>query len=555
MCNFENSIKRNNLKVYIKITHLKHRLLYIPIFFLFLLSFVDCAKKGTPSGGLKDSLAPVIIRSNPENYTTNFKGDEIRITFDEYIKLKDIQKELIISPPLKYAPIITPLSTSKTLRIKILDTLKENTTYSFNFGNSIVDNNEDNPFPYFKYVISTGSYIDSLKLTGKVFDAQLLNAELPTTVLLYEANEAFKDSLIYKEKPTYITVTTDSSGTYELTNIKAGKYLLLALKEKTNDYIFQPRTDKIGFVDDYITLPTDSTYNITVFKEQQQYKANKPKQESKNHILFGFEGVADSLQIKVITEIPDDFEATTYRDLKKDTLHYYFRPDIEKDSIIFQVKNKSRIDTLTLRLRNLSKDSLSLISLAGNTLKLKDTFKLLANTPLRKIDNEKIKINDKDTLNIDFTTRIDSTYNLAEIIFAKKEEQRYTLNFLPDAIIDFFGNKNDTIRTTLNTKLESDYGTLTLNLNNVKQFPIIVQLLNEKLTVVDEQYLTENRAIFFDEISPARYYFRIIYDENENKKWDSGDFLSRRKPEKIVFYPRKIEVRANWSPIETFTLE
>ena len=100
-----------------------YRLLYIPIVFLFLLSFTDCAKKGRPSGGLRDTIAPVILRSAPENFTTNFKNNEIRITFDEFIKLKDISKELIISPPLKYAPIITPLSVSKVLKIKILEFL------------------------------------------------------------------------------------------------------------------------------------------------------------------------------------------------------------------------------------------------------------------------------------------------------------------------------------------------------------------------------------------------------------------------------------------------
>ena len=136
---------------------MKHRLLYIPIVLLFLLSFTDCAKKGSPSGGIKDSIPPVIVKSNPENYSINFSENEIRIYFDEYIKLKDLQKELIVSPPLKYPPTITPLSTSKVLKIKIDDTLKENTTYSFNFGNSIVDNNEENAFKYFKYVFSTGS--------------------------------------------------------------------------------------------------------------------------------------------------------------------------------------------------------------------------------------------------------------------------------------------------------------------------------------------------------------------------------------------------------------
>ena len=221
---------------------MKYRLLYIPIAFLFILSFTDCAKRGRPTGGLKDSIPPVIIKSSPENYRINFNENEIKIYFDEYIKLKDLNKELIISPPFKNQPNITPLSTSKYIKIKITDTLKENTTYSFNFGKSIVDNNEENAFKYFKYIFSTGDFIDSLSLKGNIKDALLLNPESPTTVMLYEVNETFKDSIIYLEKPTYITTTQDSTQTFELTNLKEGKYLLIALKEKNNDYIFRALT-------------------------------------------------------------------------------------------------------------------------------------------------------------------------------------------------------------------------------------------------------------------------------------------------------------------------
>ena len=147
-----------------------HRILYFAVLFFVTLTFVNCAKKGNPSGGLKDSIPPIIVKYNPENYSINFTDDEIKIHFDEYIKLKEINKELIISPPLKYQPEITPLSTGKFIKIKIKDTLKENTTYSFNFGKSIVDNTEENAFKYFKYIFSTGSFIDSLKLKGTVKD-------------------------------------------------------------------------------------------------------------------------------------------------------------------------------------------------------------------------------------------------------------------------------------------------------------------------------------------------------------------------------------------------
>ncbi|MBG42760.1 MAG: hypothetical protein CL530_02225 [Aequorivita sp.] len=534
---------------------MKHRLLYIPIAFLFILSFADCAKKGTPSGGPRDTIPPVIVRSSPENYTTNFTGSEIEIRFDEYIKLKEVNKELIISPPMKYTPIITPLSTSKTLRIKILDTLKPNTTYSFNFGNSIVDNNEENKFEYYKYIFSTGSYIDSLKLSGRVKDAQLIAPEIPTTVMLYEANEAFTDSIIYSEKPTYITVTKDSTGVFELTNLKEGKYLLLALKEKNNDYIFQPQNDKIGFEKELITIPTDSSYTLTLFKETPDYKFVRASQVGKNHIVFGYEGRADSLDIELLSEKPENYISTVFKDEKKDTLHYWFKPAIETDSLIFKVTNKNFIDTSTVRMRELFKDSLTISALKTGTLKLKDTFKLRANTPLITFDAAQFQVMAKDSSFVESTVTLNKKYNWAEVYFPKTEDQTYSINILPGALTDFFEKTNDTIQFNVNTRLESDYGTLNLTLVNVEAFPIIVQILDSKYNIVAEKYLTENKDVFFGALSPDKYFIRIIYDENENRSWDTGSFLNRMQPERIIYYPTQIEVRANWSLNETFILK
>lgn len=534
---------------------MKHRLLYIPIAFLFMLSFVDCAKKGTPSGGLRDTIPPIIVNSSPENYSINFTGNEIEIRFDEYIKLKDISKELIISPPMKFTPVITPLSTSKTLKIKLIDTLKPNTTYSFNFGNSIVDNNEDNKFEYFKYIFSTGSYIDSLKLSGKVMDAKLISPEIPTTVMLYEVNETFSDSLIYSEKPTYITVTKDSTGIFELSNLKEGKYLLLALKEENNDYIFQPQNDKIGFVKQFITLPTDSTYTLTLFKETPDYRFIRPSQLGKNHIVFGYEGRADSLGIEVLSEVPQDYISTVFKDEKKDTLHYWFKPAIETDSLIFKVSNGNKMDTATVRMRELFKDSLNISALKTGTLKLKDTFKLRANTPLVSFDVEKFQVIAKDSSFVEATVKLNKEYNWAEVFFLKKEDQNYSVKVFPGGLTDFFDASNDTLQFNVNTRLASDYGTLNLTLANLNRYPIIVQMVSSKYNVVAEEYLRENKTVFFDALSPDKYFLRIIYDDNENGRWDTGSFLNRMQPEKIVYYPTQIEVRANWSLNETFTLK
>ena len=152
------------------------------------LLFAQCANRGTPSGGEKDITPPVIIKSEPENFSTNFTAKEIKIYFDEYIKIKDLQKQLIISPPMNTEPEITPLgSASKYITIKIFDTLQPNTTYAFNFGESIIDNNESNPYPYYRYVFSTGTYIDSLQVKGRVEDALNQKPEEFVSVMLYES--------------------------------------------------------------------------------------------------------------------------------------------------------------------------------------------------------------------------------------------------------------------------------------------------------------------------------------------------------------------------------
>ena len=531
------------------------RILYFTVLFFVTLTFVNCAKRGNPSGGLKDSIPPIIVKYNPENYSINFTEDEIKIYFDEYIKLKDINKELIISPPLKYQPEITPLSTGKFIKIKIKDTLKENTTYSFNFGKSIVDNTEENAFKYFKYIFSTGSFIDSLKLKGTVKDALLLNSEGATTVMLYEVNEAFNDSIIYSEKPNYITTTKEDSQDFELTNLKEGTYLLIALKDKTNDYVFQPQYDKIGFLKELITIPTDSSFTINIFKETLDYTIEKPKHDGKNHILFGYNGDAKDIKIELKSSVPEDFESIIYKDYKTDTLHYWFKPFVENDSLVFTATNKNYLDTLVTRMRDLYADTLVVKPINAGILTPMDTLKFSSTTPLTLFESEKVTIINQDSTAIPFKGTIDYRYNTAFLNFDIKIPESYNIQLLPGAFTDYFENTNDTINARVRTKENSDYGTLSLILKEPKILPVIVQLVNTKYKVIQEKYFTNDESILFEYLNPGEYYIRIIYDENKNKIWDTGNYLNKLQPETVIYYPEKIEIRPNWSLVETFNLE
>ena len=532
-----------------------YRLLYIPIVFLFLLSFTDCAKKGRPSGGLRDTIAPVILRSAPENFTTNFKNNEIRITFDEFIKLKDISKELIISPPLKYPPVITPLSVSKVLKIKILDTLKDNTTYSFNFGNSILDNNEGNLFPNYKYVFSTGSYIDSLTLKGTAIDALLPVTDFPTTVALYQVDQSYKDSLVFLEKPTYITTTINETNNFELSNLKQGTYQLIALKEQTRNYTFQPKTDKIGFYKDLITIPTDSLFELRLFKEVPDFKPTRPKLESSNRISFGYEGKTDNYQITLLTPMEDDFQYQVLKQPGRDTLNFWFKPKVTKDSLVFVTKNKLQIDTTTVRFRELYSDSLRLTAINDRLISLGDTLKLKANTPLVAINSEKISVVTKDSLAIDFVAQINTKENAAQIVFDKQEEQLYSITLRNGALTDYLSNTNDSIVYRQQVKPIADFASLNLTLDNADEFPLLIELIDEKFKVVKQTYLEANAPVFFEHINPGKYFIRLIVDQNKNKIWDPGNFLDKLAPERVVYYPSIIELRANWSWSETFTLK
>ncbi|MEL6918726.1 MAG: Ig-like domain-containing protein, partial [Bacteroidota bacterium] len=177
---------------------------------LIVLASLQCARRGNPTGGPKDVTPPQLVKADPVNKTINFSGKTIKLYFDEYVKLEDIQNQLIVSPPLKYLPQITPQgSASKSIEITLKDTLMENTTYTLNFGQSIVDNNEGNPNSFLTYVFSTGDYIDSLSVSGVVKDAFNRNADTFISVMLYEMDSTYTDSTIYNYPPNYITNTLD----------------------------------------------------------------------------------------------------------------------------------------------------------------------------------------------------------------------------------------------------------------------------------------------------------------------------------------------------------
>ncbi len=517
-------------------------------------AFFDCARRGTPTGGSKDTIPPVLIKAIPANETVNFKEKQIKIYFDEYIKLKDVSQKLVISPPQKNDPILTPVGTaSKFITIKILDTLDANTTYSFNFGNSIVDNNEENKLGNFKYVFSTGTYIDSLNLAGEVIDPMVKKTVKGIDVMLYEYNASYTDSVIYKQKPRYIGNTLDST-LFELTNLRAGKYLLIALKDANNNKIYNPEIDKIGFIKDTITIPTDQKYNFTIFKEIPKIKVFRPKEVSKGRIHFGFEGNATDLNIELLTQKPADFKSQIVFEKGKDTLNYWYTP-FEADSLNFLVTKNDYTEKFTLRPRSSKIDSLKMTQNVSGTLHLIDTFSITTNTPIMNFDRSKIKITEKDSTLVDFKETLSKSKTKLTLNFDKKYNTDYNFELKSKAITDIFGLSNDSIVYKLKTKTPEDYGIINIDVLSTKNSAFIVELLNEKDVLIRLIKIDKPQKVSFNLLTPGNYGIRVTIDENNNGIWDTGSFLDKRQPEVVKYFDKKIELRANWDVNESFILD
>ncbi|QYA24635.1 Ig-like domain-containing protein [Gramella sp. MT6] len=525
------------------------------IVLILLFTTVQCAKKGMPEGGPIDEEPPKFIKANPENYSTNFDEDEIRIYFDEYIKLEKPQQQIIISPPMDPKPNIMPLGTArKDIKIEIFDTLEENTTYAINFGKSIVDNNESNPYDYFKYVFSTGDYIDSLMVKGTVKDANLKAPASPISIMLYEVDSTFTDSIVYKETPRYVTYSQDSTFTFSLENLKAGTYRMVGILDNNDNYLYNPKKEKIGFIAENISIPTDSTYEITVFKEELEFEPKRPSQLKGNQILFGYEGSTDldSLSINLLTPKPEGYVSRVIKDPKADSLYYWYNIKPELDSLSFEIVTPKTRDTLLTRLATLDRDSLQVSSENGAIDK---DFKFKANTPIVEHKEELITIMDKDSANVEFTTDFDPLKNEVSVKFDKTPDNSYQIIALPGAIKDLFEETNDTIVQSLRTKPLGDYGTIILNFQNIESYPVIVQLTNTKGEVIAEQYSENSSSFTFRFLNPGEFLVRVIQDDNENMKWDTGNYLKKRQPEQIRYFSDTLEVRANWDINESIRLD
>lgn len=229
------------------------------IVFYCLITFnMGCAQISAPTGGDRDTIAPVLIRANPTNETTNFQGNRIALNFDEYIEVEDVSKNVMVSPLQKSNPIIT--WNFKTVNIRFRDTLLPNTTYSINFGNAIKDLNEGNPLPDLVYTFSTGNTIDSMSFGGNVLLAETGQVDSTLQVLLYRN---LADSAVSKLRPAY-AARVKGDGSFIFNNLPPDNFRVYALKDGDGGKTYNSKTETFAFIDSSIRI-TEKTTPITLY--------------------------------------------------------------------------------------------------------------------------------------------------------------------------------------------------------------------------------------------------------------------------------------------------
>lgn len=556
-------------------------------FIFFMLLLASCAQVVAPGGGARDNDPPKVVKYSPDSAQLNFSSKQIEMTFDEYIEVRDLNSQLIISPPLDKTPDIKVKNKTMTIDLEGQE-LKPNTTYSINFGNALKDINENNPKENFSYIFSTGSYIDSLKVKGKVQHAFDQGTEKGVLVMLYSDMD---DSVIYKKLPEYFA-KTEADGSFQINNVRKGEYRILALKDANANYKYDGDVENIGFMDSIIDPTEKQKILINIFQEPaKKVFIKKYNHPSYGKIVIVFNQGSDSLRVNNLSNDQKGVQELVDFSKNKDTLTYWLK-NYTKDSLKLQVSNGNKVlDTLEFKMIKLedamkSKRNplkLSLVSSPngsqsfdlGSELKLKFNHPVADNSgsavlkeDTTVIQNARAVIEEHSTImkiiywdSTDYFESIENPNNPGGFTVSPamkpytgwKEKTKYSLFIPPKTFTDIFGLSNDTIQVDFKTREAKYYGSLKLTVSvpeivktESNAGAYIVELLDERSNVVYSNSIQKAETISYDYLHPNKYRLKLIYDENGNGKWDSGDYLKKTQPEKVFFNTETINIRSNW---------
>lgn len=572
----------------------------------------SCANIGNPSGGPIDKTPPIFMRSNPTPNAVNVKDRKIEIFFDEIVTLKDPSTKIIVSPAQTEMPRMSALGRKVT--VELVDSLLPNTTYTIDFSNSIQDNNEGNAIDNFAFAFSTGSVIDSMRVSGYVLDSRTLEP-MQSVVVGLQSNLA--DSAFHKEKLQRVALTNDR-GQFTIRNVSPGSYHIFALKDLDRDYKFGNPTEDIAFLDSII-VPSigsreaaDTVYNnlneidtimratrpayfpndilLSMFNEDRksQYLANNLRVDS-TRISLTFAAASDtlpSLSIVGRNDVPDQWY-TLERSQTNDTLTYWIRPPhlVSADTLMvattyLRTDTASNLswgtDTLKFtfqrqkakkKKKNEETDSLEQIRfmelhpLANGTQEVYAPLLLQTGTPIERYSREAFHLQRKlqnDTIfypaEIKSIALRDSTLNRRDLMLKVDWEPgaAYTLAVDSLAMTDIYGLLTKPLKVDFNVRKMEEYGNIVFNITAVRD-SAIVELLDGTEKIVLRAPVKNHRAELLN-LLPGKYYARLFIDRNGNGKYDTGNYDMHLQPEETVYYPGAINLKKNWDVEQTWDI-
>lgn len=561
----------------------------ISIYILLSIFATSCANSSiAPTGGAKDSIPPVVTNMAPQQKSTNFNGKEVVLTFNEYVQLKDQNKNFVISPPLpEKKPVLKIKGKSVVVSFPSLD---ENTTYYLDFGASVVDVNEGNPAGYLNFIFSTGSELDTLMYAGRVVDAYTLEPVEGANVFLYKDDS---DSVIYKTNPSALSIT-NKEGVYIIKGLKDIKYKLVAITDKNSNMRYETGVEQIAFADSPIqpivlsendsialeALPVSNAFMENI--RRQGLTENKRPEE--RLITLAFNSIYPVIQSFVIDGInPSQIITETSR--YNDSISYWLVPRTVKDSLsatLIYLKSDSVNnlvpDTVKFKWnyskpkpknkKNTEEEEEDIIPIepsitAANTKIIEDGVTLNFKTPLLRVDPSKISLSVFDDAgkekipvkDISFTQDTANGIRRYKLSAKWKVASKYELVILPEAFVDIYSITNDTISKTFETADPEKFGKLNMLFENPdKQY--ILQLMTGKNIVQEKIISPKNNKTVFEYLNAGKYKIKVIEDLNTNGEWDTGNYLEKKQPERTVFLifsnnDEIIDIKSNWEHDQT----
>ncbi|MDR1169269.1 MAG: Ig-like domain-containing protein [Prevotellaceae bacterium] len=530
-----------------------------------------CANSSiAPTGGPKDTIAPVLIRMNPPQRTKEFKGKELIFTFNEYVQLKDQSKNFVISPPL---PSKKPILKIKGKSVVVsFPSLADSVTYYIDFGASVVDVNENNPANYLNFIFSTGDVLDTMIYAGHVVDAFTLDPVSAAHVFLYEDDT---DSIVFKQNPSALSIT-NKEGVFIVKGLKNRKYKLTAVTDKNSNMRYDAGIEQIAFPDSLIQPDSFSEndsisfYSLPIFNlftenvKRQALMDNKRPEERLISLRFNeINPVIKSFRLDDIPASRIIEEAST-----------------QGDSINFWITSREVKDTITGELIYLRTDTLN--NLSPDTVKIKLPYAkpkpkrknkddddeeeeeiipikpdiravatsiaehditFVFKTPLLRVDTSKMQLlklgtgKEKEKVPVTIASFIQDSIRLTNYKLSTKWEvaSKYEIVILPEAFVDIYSITNDTVTKTFDTADPEKFGKLIIEIiNSDKQY--ILQLMKDKDKKVQQEKIADgNGETVFQYLNAGNYRIRLIEDINRNGKWDTGSYLGKKQAERVVF--------------------